>query len=395
MTIASGSALAWVALQAGSVQADALPRWSLADSALLEVGREGGTLLHGVADATIMANGTVLIADDNEARILRVSSTGEVLGSLGREGRGEGEFMRAWRVFAFGDTVVAFDSDGGGGRVNVWTHWEARPQTRPLPLVNGVATTLLTAVSANVWILKSLGQGGQGDEPQLLPVWTDVFRYDASSRTVQVLDHRQVAYGYYTVQTRPGGEWGSTTYRMSFLGEAHFASAAGVWLLAPMDAARLEIRGGESEPPRAMQLPFEQMRYEAEIFERDREHKLSIGVPRDRVRVIFDGLRQKLPEHAPAVDRLVKMGGHVWVKPFKADGRPGPRPDWFVVDPTRAAVLARVAVDSSTVLLGGSEDRAVLRGRTEIGEEFVQVREVVRAAPAPSPPIKPSRRETE
>lgn len=392
MTIASGAAVAWMALQAAAPQAVSPPRWSLADSPLLEVGRGDGMLLHEVRDATIAADGTVLIAENSEARILRVSSAGEVLGSLGREGQGEGELQRAWRVFAFGDTVLAYDDVGN--RVTTWTDLEAKPETRSLPLVNGVATALLTVVSANVWILRSWGDGTMDGDSRLIESWTDVFSYDASSRVVRPLDRRHIGYGYLYRHARREG-WATTTYRMSFLGRAHFASVAGVWLFAPMDASRLEIRGGEADPPRAMALPFEQMHYEAKLFEQDREYKLSIGVPRDRVGMIFDGLRRQLPERAPPVDRLMGMGGHLWVKPFEADGEPSPRPDWFVLDPAKEAVLARVAVDSSTVLLGGSEDRAVLLRRTEMGEEFVQVREVVRAAPASRPTIRPSGQETD
>lgn len=328
MTIASGAAVAWMALHAASPQAVSPPRWALADSPLLEVGRGDGMLLHEVRDATIAADGTVLIAENSEARILRVSGAGEVLGSLGREGRGEGELQRAWRVFAFGDTVLAYDDVGK--RVTAWTYPDAKPETRSLPLTNGVATALLTVVSANVWILRSWGDGSTVGDSRLIEHWTDVFSYHASSRVVRPLDRRHIGYGYlYRHMLQEG--WATTTYRMSFLGRAHFASVAGVWLFAPMDASRLEIRGGEADPPRAMALPFEQMRYEAKLFEH----------------------------------------------------------------PAKEAVLARVAVDSSMVLLGGSEDRAVLLRRTEMGEEFVQVREVVRAAPASRPTIRPSGQETD
>lgn len=112
-----------------------LPRWSLADPPVMEIGRNGGVLLGSVQDAAVMTDGTVLLVDQQPRHILRVSPAGQVIEALGGLGDGPGEFRRIGGVFAVGDTIVAYDS--GLSRVTVWRPESEAPEMHALPHPGG------------------------------------------------------------------------------------------------------------------------------------------------------------------------------------------------------------------------------------------------------------------
>lgn len=96
-----------------------------------------------------------------------------------------------------------------------------------------------------------------------------------------------------------------------------------------------------------------------------------------RVAAMFDDLWDgKLPPWAPVVGDMIEVGGDVWLQPFTSD--PESELPWMVVDPIEGVVRATVEVGPDLELLGGSEDAVAVLGQTELGEQFVQVRRIVR-----------------
>lgn len=92
---------------------DGVPRWSLSSRPALELGGVA------VADAELFGNlrgadrtvdGSIAVADASTDDIRLFSPSGEHTATLGRSGRGPGEFREIWDVFTGpGDTIWGFD----------------------------------------------------------------------------------------------------------------------------------------------------------------------------------------------------------------------------------------------------------------------------------------------
>lgn len=395
-TKASGSAAAGLALVhgtglalAGVLSAPSLAgaqasQWRLAPP-LVEVGRGDGVLLHNVRDADVLADGTLLVGDNGSSSVLRVSPAGEVVESLGRPGSGPGEFELIWRVFGLGDTVVAYDSSPLH-RITTWIPGAPKPEVRSLPDLNGFATELATVLSARVWLLTSFGNMPHDPDQKragLREVWSDVFVFDAASGASRTAGRRLMEYDYFVVEVLPSGHFGTTAYRTDFLGKAHLASAEGRWLFAPMSDAVLEVWGQTgAAPERKVQLPIDPRPHPRDVGREVRDRWLSRagGPSAARIRGMFDDLWDgNAPEQAPAVGQVVEVGRDVWLRPFALDDESESEPvSWVVVDPVAGVVRATVEVAPDLELLGGSEDAVAVLGRTELGEQFVQVRRIAR-----------------
>lgn len=359
-------------------------QWRLDDPPLVEVGRGDGVLLHDVRDADVLADGTLLIGDNGSSSVLRVSPAGEVVESLGRPGSGPGEFEMIWRVFGMGDTVIAYDSPSS--RVTTWIPGVAKPEVRSLPDLNGFASQLATVLSARVWLLTSFGQMPHDPDREragLREVWSDVFVFDAASGASRTADRRLMEYDYFVVEVLPSGHFGTTAYRTDFLGKARLASAEGRWLFAPMSDAVLEVWGRTgAAPERKVRLPIDPRSHPRDVGRdvRDRWLSRASGPSAVRIRSMFDDLWDgNAPELAPAVGEIVEVGRDVWLRPFAPDAESEGEPvSWLVVDPVAGVVRATVEVAPDLELLGGSEEAVAVLGRTELGEQFVQVRRIVR-----------------
>ena len=359
-------------------------QWSLGDPPLVEIGRGDGVLLHNVRDADVLADGTLLVGDNGSSSVLRVSSAGEVVESLGRPGSGPGEFEMIWRVFGMGDTVIAYDSPLS--RVTTWIPGVPKPEVRSLPNLNGFATELATVLSARTWLLTSFGHMSHDADREragLREVWSDVFVFDAASGASRTAGRRLMEYDYFVVEVLPSGHFGTTGYRTDFLGKAHLASAEGRWLFAPMSDAVLEVWGRTgAAPERKVQLPIDLLPHPRDVGRDVRDRWLSRAGGRGaaRVRAMFDDLWDgNVPELAPAVGEIVEVGREVWLRPFvHNDESEGDPVSWLVADPVAGVVRATVEVAPDLELLGGSEEAVAVLGRTELGEQFVQVRNIVR-----------------
>ena len=354
-----------------------LPQWRLGSEPLFEVGRGDGVLLHEVRDADILDDGSLLVGDNGSSSVLRVSPAGEVVQSFGRPGSGPGEFELIQRVFGRGDTIVAYDSP----RVTIWLPGVPKPEVRSLPNLNGFSTQLKTVVSARVWVLTSFGHMSFDDDAGLREVRSNVFVFDAATGASRSAGSRLMNYDYLVVHT-VGGHRATTTYRANYLGSAHVAATANRWLFVPMDDAVLEVWEPTGEAPeRTVPLPVEQQPYRPDVGREMRDDWLPDtgrgGERGARIREMFDNLWEKeLPPWAPPVGDAVEVGRHLWLQPFASD--PEDEPPWLIVDPVAGVVRATVDVGPDLELLGGSEDAVAVLGRTELGEQFVQVRRIVR-----------------
>ena len=350
-----------------------LEQWSLAKLPVAVVGSGDGVQLENVTDAAVMADGTVLLADARPRRILRVSPVGEVVAVLGGRGEGPGEFGWLQRVFALGDTIVAYDSQRA--RTTIWRPGADEPDIRPLVQVDGAPTRLLAVVSSDVWVVEANSYASLDAKSGLTERRREVMLFDVAGQRTESLGMRRLGYDHMLRI-----EGGVVSYSMAFLGGAQVAAAGGAAVVVPIGEAVLEVwRFGVDGPERRVALPVGRPRYSREAIRALRAEALSQAVGEDvaLIRRQFDDTLDDLPPLAPPVRRVVAMGRDVWLQPFSPDLEGGR--DWLVVDPVVGAVRATVAVPQDFRLLGGSDDAAVLLGETaELEEQFVQVRRVER-----------------
>ena len=81
-----------------------------------EAGHEPGQLMYPYG-MTMLADGTLIVAEFGNNRIQRLDQHGASLGTFGRVGRGQGEVQYPWAVAATDDEVFVLDS--GNNRVQV------------------------------------------------------------------------------------------------------------------------------------------------------------------------------------------------------------------------------------------------------------------------------------
>lgn len=362
------------------VRAHQLEPWTLADPPLFEVGRGGGdgVLFEYVGGAAVMADGSVLVADRGPRQILRLSPAGEVIEVYGGAGQGPGEFRWLQHVFAEGDTILAYDS--GARRVTAWRPGAAEPDVRSLPQVNGMPTSLRAMASSTAWLVELNAYPAPDERAGLKERRREFFSFDADADVATSMGTRHVGYDF--VHHVEGGNMANS---VPFLGTARVVGVGSQWLFAPMDDAALELWSpGGGSPARRIPLPVERVSYNRDAIQALRVQEISGVPPEDAalLRAQFDGVLADLPPLTPPVAQLVKMGGDVWVQPFSSDLNGAA--EWLVVDPVAGIARAAATVDPELTLLAGSDDVAVLLGRTQdLEEQFVQVRRIVRGSGGP------------
>lgn len=358
---------------AAPASATAAPQWYLADTPIFEVGRGDGVWLHRVQDAVFAPDGSLLVADNAGPGLLRVSSTGQVLESRGQKGNGPGEFQWIVRVFALGDTVLAFDPLLG--RVTTWVG-DADPEVVALPKPGGVGTSLDGVVSARVWVLSTWGNATASKSTTALrEEREDVLLFQADTRELSKLDRRLVGYDYHIVQ-----ENGTTGYNLNFLGEAQISATRSHWLFVPTDEPVLLLGSLADDATAAVPLPVRTQPYGKGMLRWHREDWLSqaSGSSAARIRLVFDNLASgELPTQAPPVRQLVHVGADVWLQKFGGEQETDAT-EWIVVDPSDGQVRATALVAADVDLLGGNDTLAVVLIKTELDEEVVQVRRILR-----------------
>ncbi len=94
---------------------------------------DGGPKSFGrVMDATFDTRGRIIVADDLNHEVKVFSANGEYVGTVGREGRGPGEFQSPW-VVATGPADSLFVWDSGLARISVFSPNLEFARSMPVP----------------------------------------------------------------------------------------------------------------------------------------------------------------------------------------------------------------------------------------------------------------------
>ena len=89
--------------------------WHLVEERVITSAPDGAGLLASPRNVVAAPNGDILVLDRNPARILHYDADGNLLGTLGRQGAGPGEFADYGDLAIAGDTVII--NDRGNSRI--------------------------------------------------------------------------------------------------------------------------------------------------------------------------------------------------------------------------------------------------------------------------------------
>lgn len=349
---------------------ETVPEWRIEDEPRLEVG-SGEQVLYRVTDAAMLPNGGLVVADAGNHRVLQISSNGRIVGSVGREGAGPGEFRWIARIDAFHDTILAYDT--GLSRVS-WIAGDSVLKTVRLPHFNNHETWLAAIESPDALIVHT-AEGPRGAGPtRLYTNQTSFLLFHPSTDELSLLDRRPLTYRYLFAQQN-----GYTVYGTPFFGSAQIVGLPRGYAFVPLDSAVVGVRMREQEE-RIVRLPVPLRDFEPELIENYRDSLMAaarrsgFGSSARRIQRVYDEV--PTPELAPTVRRMIRVGEHIWVEVF-------PMPDdraarWYVIHPEIGSVVAFIDLPHEVTLLGGDARSVVLLTRTPFDEEVVQVLDLER-----------------
>jgi len=176
-------------------------------------------------------------------------------------------------------------------------------------------------------------------------------------------------------------EHGWTLYDTPFLEVTQVAGLQGGYAIIPRNSRRVAISRLGQDDVETVQLPIQLQPFRARVIEHYRDSLVASARRSGRAAPSAIQAIEKAynsiptPEFAPAVRRMVTIGGDLWVEAFPASGEDLVR--WYVVDPVAMSVRARVDLPATAILLGGGTTSVALLTRDELGVESVQVCDLV------------------
>jgi len=329
-----------------------VPAWTLAAEPEVEIGaREDDPrqTLHQVAGAVRLPDGRIVVANAGPRELLVFGPDGGYAATLGRQGKGPGEFEGlAWIGHLRADTVVAWDN-----RLARWSLFTPDGLVRvvtPTPVPDGLGPSALgvlddgSLVIGSGWNLQAMAQRGAG-------LWRDTvafLRYGRDGRllgTVARAPRRQV----YVVEDATGFSTSEAPFpRATFLA----VSGSEVWM-GDSDRFRIERRAAGGQVLGAISREWKGAPVRPGDVERHKRERLE-RIAEDSYRKHEERALEEMPfpGTAPAFGALLTDDqGRVWVgdSPLFADSAR----KWSVFTPAGAEVATLRTPPGLAVLQAG------------------------------------------
>ena len=342
--------------------------WRIGPEPSVSIGRREGEdpyLLYRAMDATILADGRIVVANGGSGELRFFDSTGSHLASRGGQGEGPGEFLQLRSLEPWpGDSIVAwfgpranisvFDSGGNYGRtieINDGSQpWVARPAATS---VHGSILAVYSWEDRDTLVLQLLdGEGAVRTSLGTLPSWEPYLMHEGTER--------EMLY-WKTFSREPvWGVWGDLV-------------AIGV-------TSRYEIKayGADGSLARIVR----------------REHSPRVPTPEDVEAYIESDVLPDYPdatpseqedhrrdyrsvpvaEHFPAFTSImIDKLDHLWIREYDLPREERPVPLWTVFDP-EGHVLGFVETPAELWMIYEiGEDYILGHSMDELGVESIQV----------------------
>jgi hypothetical protein len=346
--------------------------WTLNRTPHMVIGGDDPAL-HRVAGAAVLQDGTIVIGDAGNYRILLFSPSGRLQRQLGSRGQGPGELEGLASVQGAGNQILAYD--GGLNRVTQWDSGGDMLETSVLPSYGEARTELLGILPNGTFLLRTLEIAEQ-TESRLFTQFTSLLAFQPGTRALMLIERRPLAQMYFDLE---GQGW--TSFSTPFYGSALFAPLAAGIAIIPLDSALVEVRSREGIRIGRIPLPIPRRAFSRDLIERFRDSLLtrSRRDPRMASRTVaIERVYNSLPlrPHVPAVRRMLAIAGQLWVEQYPLPGDTTLR--WWVVSPATLRVLAFLDMPPGLRLLGGNEQGLLLLTRDADDVEVVQLRGIDR-----------------
>jgi hypothetical protein len=346
-----------------------LTGWTIESDPIIDLAASGtgpSHEFHRVADATLLPDGTIAVADGGSSEVRFYSSTGTFLRAVGKDGEGPGEFRRIVSVERYrGDSIIAFDLSLQ--RATVFPIGDGVPRVirLGLPFVWEVQTLDDgTLVAMLVWPSVEVEEGEAG----LVRMPVPVVHF---SPTGEVIDTVVMSSGHEEV--RIPGENGPSSARALFGKQSHIATDRESIYLGSADFMQFEVYGATGSIERIVRVPgYDLSLSSAEL---DAERAIRMGDnPSPQMRSSIAALPE--PQTRPAYSELlVDSEGSVWARRHEGEmkGFVGRDPKQWEVFSVSGEWLGRVQSPARFTVLEIGEDYVLGIFRDELDVEHVQL----------------------
>jgi len=326
--------------------------------------------LHRVFDAMQWRDGRIIVANSGSSELRLFDGAGTYLGSLGRSGRGPGEFDVAnMAVHAWGDSLLATDDT----RVNVYSPTLEFVATRPFDVSSGPSFPFLRGVFANgTWAAFAAEGGGilNGPPGSIINMGFELLHYSADGVMQRSL-RRYAGAPRYVLSAA-----GRTSFPYVPLTPEELSGVLGDSLVL-LQKGQPELLWFDQQGRLTQIARWSRRRVpSAEVYPAYIDSSLASlrrGTDR-RQEASYTALYQTdlpIPEFAPLYTTLkVDDERRVWLERFRLPGDTGPR-RWDVIAPT-GEWLGTVAVPPRFTLFRAGLDYVLGRTLDSLGVERVQ-----------------------
>ncbi len=366
---------------------DAVPEWTVADAPLTEIGGDASSLLGQVGAVELLADGQVLIYDE-QSRDLRIfTASGQVARLVSHAGDGPGEVEALAQLsLTPGDTIYAFDPELS--RISAFSHDGDFLRAIPVrPDFAGPGTRVLRAwaLDSDRFLLYGIGrsEGGLFQDPPHRAPQERILQVHSGTDTELGAPIQFI--GEYNVRGTRG------EVRSPFSNQPFVTVNAGRILYGSGLAYELLVRDFALGPIQVIRWPGQKEPLTAAMVATVRDSMNATSGQLRRVDpAALEWLVQALfqpdvvPETLPAVGAaLLDEQGRIWVSRFApctdvadlmrgVDGSWHQESAWHVLAPD-GSPLARVRLPSNARLLAVRGDRLAVVTRDSLDVQHVRV----------------------
>ena len=346
--------------------------WRIEPEPSVSIGRREGEepdLLHRAMDATILADGRIVVANGGSGELRFFDSTGRHLASRGGQGEGPGEFDGLVSVAHWaGDSIVAwyagsrlgisvFDSGGNYGRMI-----EINDGTQPGwldPTAASVHGSILAVYSwedRDTLVLQLLdGEGAVRTSLGALPSWEPYLMHEGTER--------EMLYWKIFGREPVWGLWGDLV--VFGVSNRYEIKAFGA------DGSLVRIVRREHRPRSPTPEDLDDFIEDRRIRYNDSDPSEYRSVPVAEYFPAFASGTDSLGGQRPG-EIMTDAVDHLWVREYDLPGEERAAPLWTVFDP-EGHVLGFVETPAGLTIFEIGEDYIVGHSFDELDIEYVQV----------------------
>lgn len=330
--------------------------------------------LDRVRGAGLLPDGRLAIANAGTSNVVIVNRRGTVDKRFGRAGAGPGDFGGLDRLTTFGDTIVTWD--GLLLRITLWRPDgsvirsyapQAAPGQKGMVSLESIGSP--SSYVATVRVYDQQPRNGVYLNSSAL------FTRDGSKLTD--LGRHPWSYQYFYGEA-DGKRSGTASYATPFLGETLVAAAAGKTALLTLGEARVTLLRANGSRG-SVTLPIKPVtgRERAKAYGEATIASVKDPDPRwvKKFRTMF-GPDFPVVERQGVAQRAVTVGGSVWFQEFRQPN--DSLISWWIVDARRETLVGRVALPSSSRVIGGNDQQVLVLRTDEDGVQSVAVHEIPR-----------------